>query len=610
MMRVAIYCRVSTDEQRKHGYSISDQKRTLTEHCARMGWEVVGSPIVDDGISSDDLDRPGLREIYRLAESGEIDAVIATWRDRYFRTQLYRLMADEDLEEHGVRLIALNDTGNRIGDGAQDAVSEDEKKRFVVRSRAGKRERAKQGKVIPSGNNLPYGFDYNSDRSNYIPDPAEMNTVRRMYEMMAGGSSLKGVCRALDTDGIPTPGQSPYWNPITVRRLLLKDLYLPHTTDELLALGVAADVVSGLDPGKRYGVAYYGKDRVSKASRKKREQGKHRTFKRQQRDDWIPIPVPDSGIPREWVEATRRYFETYRGWKLTPDGQPKEGAHFYELRGFAYCGACGRKMTGYQNSSRKYYYYQCQARRNHGVRACPNSFNYNADKLGTRIMRDVDRLLQDPKRVRRNLDEAIARETATLKSPHAEAETWMKRVQDCERKRSNYQDLAADGLVTREELAEKLRVLDQNKATAERHLNEARDGESRVEELRATKRMILSAYANGIIHDGIRYFDGPMRHGIYDALGLRVTVETDGTLTVDYRVDANVIRLTREVEGYAAEPDIVIGPLTRSRSETAMSMVVMKCSGETWRPRGFAASTNVATTPARMAEGGAPATTM
>jgi site-specific DNA recombinase len=108
-VRVAIYCRVSTDEQRKHGYSIADQKRTLTEHAERCGMEVVGPPLVDEGISADNLTRPGLREIYRLAEAGEIDAAIATYRDRYFRKQLYRLMADEDLEEFGVRLMALND---------------------------------------------------------------------------------------------------------------------------------------------------------------------------------------------------------------------------------------------------------------------------------------------------------------------------------------------------------------------------------------------------------------------------------------------------------------------------------------------------------------------
>jgi len=313
--------------------------------------------------------------------------------------------------------------------------------------------------------------------------------------------------------------------------------------------------------------------------------------------------VGDTGIPRDQVEAARRYFETYRGWR------DKEGAHLYELRGFIYCGACGRRMTGAHNNG--YYYYSCMARRNHGKRACPESVNYRADgRTGAEhiVMRDIESLLQDPERVRKNLDEAIARETATLRNPGVESATWLKAIEDCKQRRSRYQDLAADGLMTRDELAEKLRTLDATRSAAETKLEDARAGESRLEELRATKRGILGAYAHGILYDGIRYFDGKMRHDIYDALGLRIVVETDGTLTVDYHVDANVIRLTREVEEYAAEPEITVGP--RSRSGTDMGIVVMKCSGDTWRPRSGAASTKVATTPALMADRGAPAMRM
>jgi len=573
-VRVAIYCRVSTDEQRKHGYSIADQKRTLTEHAERCGMEVVGPPLVDEGISADNLTRPGLREIYRLAEAGEIDAAIATYRDRYFRKQLYRLIADEDLEEHGVSLIALNDTGNRIGDGAQDAVSEDEKLRFVKRSRAGKRERARQGKVIPSGNNLPYGFDYNADRSNYVPNPAEMEVVRRMFGMMATGSSLKGVCKTLDSESVPTPGNSTYWNPITVRRLLLKDLYLPHTADELLKVGVADEVVQDLDPDQGYGVWWFGETRIGSSGRRKK------------RDDTIPVPVPlGDAIPREWVEATRRYFNTYRGWR------DKDGAHFYELRGMVYCGSCGRKMTGAHNNG--YYYYSCVARRNHGKRACPESKNYRADgRTGAEhiIRLRVESLLQDPERVRQQLDQAIAAETASIRNPYTEAETWMKRVQDCERKRSGYLDLAADGLMSKDQLRQKLSVLDENQRTAERHLKDAKDGQTKLEDLKRTKRTILASYADGILYDGLMHFAPEMRRQIYDALGLRVTVETDpqdpkrAMLTVDYRVDANVLRLTKVVEQYAADEDksrhlLTVGGV--NPSNTAMSIVVMKWSEET-----------------------------
>ena len=574
--------------------------------------------LVDDGYSGASIDRPGLQKVYELAESGAIDTVLATKRDRLFRNQLYRLQADRDLQEYGVRLVALNDTGNRIGDSVLDSYAEWERETFIDRSRAGKRERARSGKVIPAGaRSLPYGFQYNTDRTNYVPDPVTMPVVRRMYELMATGSSLHEIKTTLDAEGIPTPLGSPHWHQNSIRRCLMSDLFKPHTIEELRTLGVSADVLGRLDPEKRYGVWWFGVDRTARTDEpKKRKDGqpranassKPRRYKRA--DDPIPVPTADSGIPREWVDAARRYFETYRGWKLTRDGKPVEGRRYYELRGFVYCGACGRRYTGYQNSSRRYYYYGCQERRNHGTKACPDSHNYNADKLENRVMRDVESLLQDPERVKRNLDEAIARETANTRNPGSESATWLGIVEDCNRKRSGYLDLAAGGYMTHDELAEKLRMLEDTRAAAESKLEESRAGESRLNQLQTTRRAILASYADGILYDGIRWYSPQIRHEIYDALGLRVTVGTDGTLTLDYHVDANVIRLTRAVEEYEREEMESPGRIYSSRTETDTSIVVMKCRAETWRPRSGAARTKVATTPALIAEGGAPAIRM
>ena len=94
-------------------------------------------------------------------------------------------------------------------------------------------------------------------------------------------------------------------------------------------------------------------------------------------------------------------------------------------------------------------------------------------------MRDVESLLQTPERVKSNLDEAIARETATLRNPSAESATWVQIIEDCARKRSGYLDLAADGVMNRNELTEKLRTLEDTRAAAESKLEESRPGEDR-----------------------------------------------------------------------------------------------------------------------------------
>jgi hypothetical protein len=127
--------------------------------------------------------------------------------------------------------------------------------------------------------------------------------------------------------------------------------------------------------------------------------------------------------------------------------------------------------------------------------------------------------------------------------------------------------------MTLDELADKLRALEVTRTTAEGHVANARAGLNRVEDLRATKRAMLEAYAAGIEYDGISYFSPEMRREIYEALRLRITVGSDGTAHIQGNADANVIRLTRGVEDYAAEVEEYRGKLRVSSSKG--SAVVM-----------------------------------
>lgn len=58
--RVAIYCRVSTEEQATEGYSITAQLKTLRNYANLYGWEIAGE-YVDEGISGKNIkDRPAM----------------------------------------------------------------------------------------------------------------------------------------------------------------------------------------------------------------------------------------------------------------------------------------------------------------------------------------------------------------------------------------------------------------------------------------------------------------------------------------------------------------------------------------------------------------------
>ena len=43
--RAALYIRVSTDEQARHGYSLSEQEYDLNQYADRQGYRVIGMPM-------------------------------------------------------------------------------------------------------------------------------------------------------------------------------------------------------------------------------------------------------------------------------------------------------------------------------------------------------------------------------------------------------------------------------------------------------------------------------------------------------------------------------------------------------------------------------------
>ena len=86
-MRVALYPRVSTQEQAKEGYSIGEQIERLTDYCKAMKWEIF-KIYTDPGYSGGDTNRPGLQAMIKDVEAGLIDKVVVYKLDRLSRSQL------------------------------------------------------------------------------------------------------------------------------------------------------------------------------------------------------------------------------------------------------------------------------------------------------------------------------------------------------------------------------------------------------------------------------------------------------------------------------------------------------------------------------------------
>lgn len=103
MKKAALYIRVSTDEQARHGYSIGEQKADLTAYAKRKGYTVVGI-YADEGISArKSMSRR--KELQRLlvdVQSGHVDVILIKCLDRWFRSVADFYEVKKILDAHGV----------------------------------------------------------------------------------------------------------------------------------------------------------------------------------------------------------------------------------------------------------------------------------------------------------------------------------------------------------------------------------------------------------------------------------------------------------------------------------------------------------------------------
>jgi hypothetical protein len=80
-------------------------------------------------------------------------------------------------------------------------------------------------------------------------------------------------------------------------------------------------------------------------------------------------------------------------------------------------------------------------------------------------------ILKDPERLRAPLDYMIRQETRGVHdAPAVETERWLRESSEAVRKRARYQEMAAEGLIDREELRTRLVTLEDTRKVAEQRL--------------------------------------------------------------------------------------------------------------------------------------------
>jgi site-specific DNA recombinase len=295
-------------------------------------------------------------------------------------------------------------------------------------------------------------------------DEEAMRVVRRIFSLVGSERrTLYGVKRALEREGVSTPSGLRSWHIKCIRNYLQEDVYKPHTREEIMAMveagQISASVAATLDPQKSYGIWWFNRRRTRRTQVSELGPNGERTYRKKGRyvqrpkEEWVAVPGPDAGIPREWVDASR---EVLNGNSVPSSA----GRRVWELSGgIIKCSECGRNMMIHSvlaaRAKGRRFYYRCRSRSRDGALGCSHKKCHRAEDVERRVWNLISGLLKDPRRLKAGLEEMIEQERAGLRGdPEQETKTWLEKLAEVDQERRGYLRLAAKGVLTDEELDE------------------------------------------------------------------------------------------------------------------------------------------------------------
>lgn len=223
-MRIAAYCRVSTDKDEQLD-SLNHQKEFFVEYAKRSGHELVRL-YADEGISGTSLKkREEFKRLLRDAELGLFDMVVVKDISRFARNTVDALQSIRKLKSMGICTLFLTANMDSMGDSEFiltlfSAMAQEESSNLSKRVKWGKRINAEKGRVPQR----IFGYD-RIDNFTLEINPDEARIVRKIFSLYNDqGLGCRTISATLNRDRDKTKLGSD-WNARGVRRVLVNPIY-------------------------------------------------------------------------------------------------------------------------------------------------------------------------------------------------------------------------------------------------------------------------------------------------------------------------------------------------------------------------------------------------
>lgn len=395
-LSVAIYLRVSTEEQARAGYSLPEQRAECLSKARQLAREhesSVGQPVdlqiaefVDD-FGGDVAERPALEAVRDYVRQRRPAWLVCMDPDRFSRSLKLQLIVADDLEAHGTRLVFVQqeydpgDIMSRAFFQFRGLMSELEKAKILERTSRGRRGKIRAGKR-PNGA-APFGYIHRKESDDLAVCEPEAVWVRSIFNWVAQERmSVHQVTRRLNDLGVPCKRGGARWHRSVVRDLLGNPAYHGHMRCNRKDFrGLAA--IRRLPPDRR----------------------KPLSARLRPPSEWATVPVPAIVSRDLWEQAQAALRPASRR-----GGRRDTGLLSMLVR----CGACGGSMAYARHASGRRYL-RCQSRYA-GNRRC-TSPHQRAERIEQQVWTQLTAWLTEPELV-----EAYLTQQPALPEPGLEAE--------------------------------------------------------------------------------------------------------------------------------------------------------------------------------------------
>lgn len=467
-IRVAAYCRVSTDDDDQLG-SFESQKLYYEEKIrANPDWVNAGI-FADEAITGTKVDkRDGFQAMIQKCQNGEIDMILTKSISRFARNTLDTLQYVRMLRERNIAIFFEKENINTLDMNGEllltimSSLAQQEVESLSQNVKMGLKMKMKRGELI--GFNGCLGYDYHPEDKTLTVNEEEAEIVRFIYDMYLQGYGTTTIAKRLMEMGKKNKKGEVSWHTHGVMGIIKNEKY---KGDILLGKTFTTDPIS-----------------------------KRRLANMGEEEQYYIRDHHEAIVSREvWDEAERIRLKRATNKVVETTGNRERYTRQYAFSSMCECAFCGHKLTRRTRHSSSIYekpVWQCMNATKNGIKNCPHCKAIDESILEGAFIEAFGLLAGNFEDVLDVVMDAVE-SSLTNEDDIRKRQQLDKDISALNSKKSRMTDMLIDGTITKEvyddkliEFNRKLHTLDGKKKLLEESIDKQKDVGKRMAELRLT----------------------------------------------------------------------------------------------------------------------------